>query len=196
MEEPALAKACDLEVPIVDGKKPKLLEATPWQLFNIRMDDILALPLRIWELCGESEKLKDVYDVWDLLLERNLNAKGWSHMTRSCLGEVGEIKMIVPSSKHYAWQKAPASLGLGTSNIIGIFVDADARMDMHLLDEALAECLDSRNPVLLTVAIYGLEGSKLGASAAAVFLSHQVIRPSVSGYGQILSLAPRCWTIY
>lgn len=38
-----------------------------------------------------------------------------------------------------------------------------------------------------SVAIYGLEGSKLGARAAAVFLSHQVIRPSVSGYGKIVS---------
>ncbi|MBD1810783.1 hypothetical protein NDA07_09510, partial [Microcoleus vaginatus DQ-U2] len=38
-----------------------------------------------------------------------------------------------------------------------------------------------------SVAIYGLEGSKPGARAAAVFLSHQVIRPSVSGYGKIVS---------
>jgi len=38
-----------------------------------------------------------------------------------------------------------------------------------------------------SVAIYGLEGSKPGARAAAVFLSHQLIRPSVSGYGKILS---------
>jgi len=38
-----------------------------------------------------------------------------------------------------------------------------------------------------SVSIYGLEGSKPGARAAAVFLSHQVIRPSVSGYGKIIS---------
>ncbi len=37
-----------------------------------------------------------------------------------------------------------------------------------------------------TVGIYGVEGSKPGAAAAAVWLSHRVIRPSKSGYGQIL----------
>lgn len=322
MEEPALAKARDLEVPIVDGSHPKLLEATSWQLFNIRQDDILALPQRIWELCGESEELQDVYSVWDLLLKRSLNGKGWSQMTRECFQDVGALKMITSSTKHYAWPKSAAALGIGTDNEIDLYVDVDARMDMQKLDEALAECLENRNPVLLTavvlgsveesavdplesvlelretyrkkglefnihvdaawggylmsmirrdykfgevnsplfiddlsrvpcnehtlrqlhrmkdcdsatidphkmgyipypaggnlyrngqlknlttyagsyiggtqslrpqepsVAIYGLEGSKPGARAAAVFLSHQLIRPSVSGYGKIVS---------
>ncbi|WP_437562269.1 pyridoxal-dependent decarboxylase [Sorangium sp. So ce542] len=36
-----------------------------------------------------------------------------------------------------------------------------------------------------TVGIYGLEGSKPGAAVAAVYLSHKVIRPTRSGYGQL-----------
>lgn len=40
-----------------------------------------------------------------------------------------------------------------------------------------------------TVGIYGVEGSKPGAAAAAVYLSHRVIRPSKSGYGKIISQA-------
>jgi hypothetical protein len=40
-----------------------------------------------------------------------------------------------------------------------------------------------------TVGIYGVEGSKPGASAAAVYLSHRVIRPSKSGYGKIIGQA-------
>jgi len=36
------------------------------------------------------------------------------------------------------------------------------------------------------VGIYGIEGSKPGAAAAAVYLSHAIIRTSKSGYGQIL----------
>lgn len=155
MEEPALALARDLKVPIVDGSQPKLLEATPWQLFNIRMDDILALPQRIWELCGENEKLKDIYSVWDLLLANNLNTQGWLQMTRSCLTDVGALKIIVPSSKHYAWLKAAGVNGFGSENLIGIFVDANARMDMAELDKALQKCLDGRNPVLFTVAVFG-----------------------------------------
>lgn len=37
-----------------------------------------------------------------------------------------------------------------------------------------------------TVGIYGVEGSKPGAAAAAVYLSHKIIRPTQRGYGQIL----------
>lgn len=37
-----------------------------------------------------------------------------------------------------------------------------------------------------TVGIYGLEGSKPGAAAAAVFLNHRVIRPDVTGHGKII----------
>lgn len=40
-----------------------------------------------------------------------------------------------------------------------------------------------------TVGIYGIEGSKPGASAAAVYLSHRIIRPSKSGYGKIIGQA-------
>jgi glutamate/tyrosine decarboxylase-like PLP-dependent enzyme len=40
-----------------------------------------------------------------------------------------------------------------------------------------------------TVGIYGMEGSKPGASAAAVYLSHRIIRPSKSGYGKIIGQA-------
>lgn len=37
-----------------------------------------------------------------------------------------------------------------------------------------------------TVGIYGVEGSKPGAAAASVYLSHKVIRPDQTGYGKIL----------
>lgn len=40
-----------------------------------------------------------------------------------------------------------------------------------------------------TVGIYGIEGSKPGASASAVYMSHRVIRPSKSGYGKIIGQA-------
>lgn len=40
-----------------------------------------------------------------------------------------------------------------------------------------------------TMGIFGVEGSKPGASSAAVYLSHKIIRPDQSGYGQILGKA-------
>jgi len=38
-----------------------------------------------------------------------------------------------------------------------------------------------------TVGVYGVEGSKPGAAAAAVYFSHKIIRPNVDGYGKLLS---------
>jgi hypothetical protein len=39
------------------------------------------------------------------------------------------------------------------------------------------------------VVSYGVEGSKPGAAVASVYLSHKVIRPDVTGYGQIIGRA-------
>jgi glutamate/tyrosine decarboxylase-like PLP-dependent enzyme len=36
-----------------------------------------------------------------------------------------------------------------------------------------------------TVGVYGVEGSKPGAAAAAVYLAHKVIRPNTDGYGKL-----------
>ena len=38
-----------------------------------------------------------------------------------------------------------------------------------------------------TVGVYGVEGSKPGAAAAAVYFSHQAIRPTMAGYGRLMS---------
>ncbi len=37
-----------------------------------------------------------------------------------------------------------------------------------------------------TVGVYGIEGSKPGAAAAGIYLSHAIIRPDQSGYGKLL----------
>jgi glutamate/tyrosine decarboxylase-like PLP-dependent enzyme len=40
-----------------------------------------------------------------------------------------------------------------------------------------------------SVGVFGIEGSKPGAAAAGVYLSHRIIRPDQSGYGKILGQA-------
>ena len=57
---------------------------------------------------------------------------------------------------------------------------------------ALRDSISLRAPVVFhsqtepTVGVYGVEGSKPGSAAAAVWLAHRVIRPDRSGYGRIL----------
>lgn len=43
----------------------------------------------------------------------------------------------------------------------------------------------------VSVGEFGIEGSKPGAAPAAVYLAHAVLRPSVSGYGQLINGAMR-----
>jgi glutamate/tyrosine decarboxylase-like PLP-dependent enzyme len=57
---------------------------------------------------------------------------------------------------------------------------------------AMRDAISLQAPVVFhsqaepTVGIYGVEGSKPGSAAAAVWLAHRVIRPDMSGYGRIL----------
>ena len=57
---------------------------------------------------------------------------------------------------------------------------------------AFRDAISLRAPVVFhsqtepTVGIYGVEGSKPGSAAAAVWLAHRVIRPDRTGYGRIL----------
>ncbi len=57
---------------------------------------------------------------------------------------------------------------------------------------AMRDAISLQAPVVFhsqaepTVGIYGVEGSKPGSAAAAVWLAHRVIRPDRSGYGYIL----------
>lgn len=59
-------------------------------------------------------------------------------------------------------------------------------------NSALRDLVSLKAPVVFhsqsepTVGVYGIEGSKPGAAAAAVYLAHKVIRPDRDGYGRIL----------
>ena len=59
-------------------------------------------------------------------------------------------------------------------------------------NSALRDLVSLKAPVVFhnklepTVGIFGIEGSKPGAAAAAVYLAHSVIRPTKHGYGKII----------
>ena len=64
-------------------------------------------------------------------------------------------------------------------------------------DERLRNLVTFGAPVIgapgsqVSVGEFGIEGSKPGAAPAAVYLVHAVLRPSVSGYGQLINAALR-----
>ncbi len=61
-------------------------------------------------------------------------------------------------------------------------------------DSDMRNLVSLKSPVVFhgaadpTVGVYGIEGSKSGAAAASVYLSHSVIRPTRRGYGKLLEM--------
>jgi len=59
-------------------------------------------------------------------------------------------------------------------------------------DSNMRNLVSLKSPVVFhgaadpTVGVYGIEGSKPGAAAAAVYMSHKAIRPTREGYGKLL----------
>jgi hypothetical protein len=59
-------------------------------------------------------------------------------------------------------------------------------------DSNMRNLVSLKSPVVFhgaadpTVGVYGIEGSKPGAAAAAVYMSHKAIRPNRQGYGKLL----------
>jgi glutamate/tyrosine decarboxylase-like PLP-dependent enzyme len=148
--DPRLGKAAAVPVRLTDGSLVPLLAADNWQLFNIRRDELLALPARVGALAGIP-----AYEVWGLVAERDVNAVGLLGMVPALQGLGGAPVILTPSTRHYSWPKAAAVNGFGTVQDRTVMVDADARMDIVALDAHLAECLKRRVPVLLAVAVLG-----------------------------------------
>ena len=149
-DDPRLAAAREVTLTITDGAVEPLMKADNFRLFNVRRDELLALPARVAELAG-----LPVYEVWGMIADHNVNALGLLGMAPALAGLGGPPVLLTPSTRHYSWPKAAAVCGFGTSQDRTVMVDADARLSIPALDALLADCLRRRVPVLLTVAVLG-----------------------------------------
>lgn len=148
-QEAALQNARDFTA--VRNKDKRLLDMTPWELLNMRVDDALALTGRLTLEKGIPRKtLTDVIAQYSL---QNLGLQDFSD--RILANSVKPAKFFVPGAKHYSFPKAAALLGIGASNMIDVPVDEDARLDLAALRTQLAACLAQQIPVLTVVAVIG-----------------------------------------
>lgn len=151
--EAHLQDAASITVKLADDREVSLLDATNWELFNIRRDDILALPRRIREALAENSL--QMLDVWSLLVKYDLNARGWAGMIEAFAGIGGPLVILTASTRHYSWPKAAAAMGLGTNSDLTVPVDRDARMDIKRLNSFLAHCLEKKIPILMVLSVNG-----------------------------------------
>ena len=154
INDPDYSKASKVEVILLDGSTQSIVSADTWQLLNLKMDDILKIPVNVASDVGRKEA-----DVWqDLLHKYSLNTHGWLKFSSMCMDGFGNAPVIItPSTKHYSWPKAGAVMGLGCGpdSTENIWVDSLARMNLDLLRESLDKCVENQTPVLLTVSVMG-----------------------------------------
>ncbi len=160
LNDPNLEKADGLEVALLDGSHKELVMLGTWQVLNLKMNEILALPAKVAKLLGSNNPagLSDEASVWSYLLGNySVNSMGWLKFYSACLdGFSSGAVILAPRTKHYSWPKAAAILGLGTNaGAIDIEVDERARMDVGSLRKHLDLALENQQPVLMTVAVMG-----------------------------------------
>jgi tyrosine decarboxylase len=64
-------------------------------------------------------------------------------------------KVLVPSSRHYSWEKAVDILGIGVDQLVSIPVTDKFRIDLGRLRAVLDDCARQHTPVLAVVGVVG-----------------------------------------
>jgi glutamate/tyrosine decarboxylase-like PLP-dependent enzyme len=149
-EEPALARAREIRVKLLDDSYALLTELDTWTMLNLGIDDIVGLPYEM-ELLGITPETTNT-----ALTPYAVQNIGLLEFYQRFMSGISHTPVVmVPSTRHYSWPKGAALLGLGQNNIMRIHVDLQARMDIHHLIDALDLCLRKRVPVLAVVAVIG-----------------------------------------
>ena len=149
---PDLKKAANLKVLTCDRRKVKLVDAEPWELWNLTRDERLLIPFQIAKLLGL--KMEDTYQVWEILTHYDINAKGWQGFSQYFYDHQWPI-VLIPSTAHYSWPKSVAVMGLGTGNAQNVMVDEIGRMNLNELRHKLDHALRNKQPILMTVSVFG-----------------------------------------
>ncbi len=149
--EVSLKAAQDINISLPTGGLKPLIELDTWSVLNLKGDDILALPTRLYqEYQIKSETLTEV------LSEYSLQNLGMAQFSNRFLSDIKSSPVfLVPATKHYSFPKAAALLGIGASNLIDVPVDEDARMSIAEVRKILQVCLAERKPVYTVVSVMG-----------------------------------------
>ncbi len=149
--DPSLKRAEGLPVNLPTGRRMPLLSLDAWQLLNLSVDEVVALPYRINDEYGVA--LKTVHKA---VSPHTVQTLGLVAFCQRFLADIPEQPVIlVPATRHYSWDKAGTLLGLGRNSVVKVPIDLDARMDAAALETTLLECLKARRPVLAVVAVVG-----------------------------------------
>ncbi len=107
-----------------------------------------------WELLNLPPA--ETFDLLDATKKNRSFAKSLKASARGTGSRRGTPgKVLVPSSRHYSWEKAVDILGIGVDQLVNIPVDTNFRMDLEHLRSALDDCARHQTPVIAVVGVVG-----------------------------------------
>ncbi|KAI0060318.1 pyridoxal-dependent decarboxylase domain protein [Artomyces pyxidatus] len=148
--DPSLAyMASHFKVKLCTGKEKLLIDCEPWDLLNLTPDEVVSLPTRLEKQFGLSpQSLQAIMGQYIIQTTGKDDLEKYFDIQKP-------IQYLVSKTTHYSWPKGAAITGIGSTNLIGVPVDDQARMDCQALDMLLAECVKHRQAVYAIVAIMG-----------------------------------------
>ncbi|KXJ85791.1 pyridoxal phosphate-dependent transferase [Microdochium bolleyi] len=136
------------------GKQRLFSALTDWELLNLKPNDILDIPDRLYQEHGISNAfLSDVMEKFTIqstgkdTLEQKYGMAE-SDMAKPCL-------YMLANTRHYSWPKGAAIAGIGSDNVVGIAVNDAARIDIEALEKELETRRLAGQAVYAVVAIMG-----------------------------------------
>ncbi|KAI9373196.1 pyridoxal-dependent decarboxylase conserved domain protein [Aspergillus egyptiacus] len=141
--------AKDFYVRTCSGADKNFTDLSTWELLNLRPETVLDLP----------KMLNDKYGVSPTFVEEALDKYNIQSIGKDKLELAFQIekpiRYFLTSTRHYSWPKGGAVAGIGSENMVGIKVDAEARVDLVDLVAKLEQCLREQQAVYAVVAVIG-----------------------------------------
>lgn len=169
--EPFLAHiATQFRIRLCTGKEKVFADCDCWELLNLAPDEVVSLTTRISETFGFSTPALQA------VLNKYLIQTTGKEDLQKYFGIEKPPQYLCPKTTHYSWPKGAGKLcipdfkplemkahsvlskaitGIGSTNMIRIPVDEQARIDCEALDTLLAECVRHRQAVYAIVVIMG-----------------------------------------
>jgi glutamate/tyrosine decarboxylase-like PLP-dependent enzyme len=131
------------------GTQKLFTTLTTWEILNMKPNDILDIPDRLYHEYGISNAYLS-----EIMNKYTIQSTGKDTL-ESKYGIEKPCQYMVATTRHYSWPKGAAIAGLGSDNMMGIPVDNAAHLDLNALESKLNECLQNQQAVFAVVAIIG-----------------------------------------
>jgi glutamate/tyrosine decarboxylase-like PLP-dependent enzyme len=131
------------------GEEKLLFALSTWELQNLKTDDILEIPDRLYKEHGVSPAY-----LQKVMEKHGVQTVGKEKLEKAHFIE-NPMKVIVSYTNHYSWPKACALTGIGSENMIGVKVNNAAQIDTGELRRTLENCARRKEAVYAVIAIVG-----------------------------------------